>query len=369
MIRAYSKINSSNTDSIKLILSRFETILEIENNTEQILDDLKSKIDYNPEFWLISTEISTQNIAKILKKGVSKVIVDIQQANELKNIVSKRFFAIKLLGDLDNIRSIILANRSDYSTFYLDMNQAEFNPEDLLTLNNKFSNLEILIKGSSADSEFFDMKTENKIFSQIIDFTNKEEEVNEIFINSVMFPSNLVPTVVVDEYDRFLMLAYSNQSSLSVALDEGFGTYFSRKQGSIWKKGETSGNVQELINVRIDCDNDTLVFKVKQKNNACHLNNYSCTGLKNSAIFDTYESLNRKIQSKDPNSYTVKISKDEANLKAKIKEEALEVINYIDVDNLVWELGDLLYFLMVLMATKEVKPYDLINELKGRIKD
>jgi len=91
-------------------------------------------------------------------------------------------------------------------------------------------------------------------------------------------PDGLWPTVIVDEHDRSLGLAYSNQLSVHRALAEGQGIYWSRKRG-LWKKGESSGDSQQLISMCVDCDRDTLKFKVKQQGDGfCHLKTHSCWG-------------------------------------------------------------------------------------------
>ena len=91
-------------------------------------------------------------------------------------------------------------------------------------------------------------------------------------------PDELWPTVVVDQYDRALGMCYSNLESLTAALDEGRGIYWSRRRG-LWRKGETSGAQQQLLSITPDCDRDTLRFKVTQSGAGfCHLATQSCWG-------------------------------------------------------------------------------------------
>ena len=98
-----------------------------------------------------------------------------------------------------------------------------------------------------------------------------------------------LPTVVQDvDTKQVLMLAYSTAESVRKALSTGIATYFSRSRNKIWVKGETSGNTQKLLSARFDCDRDALLFKVKQKGNACHLGRYSCFGDKEFTIEDLY---------------------------------------------------------------------------------
>lgn len=87
----------------------------------------------------------------------------------------------------------------------------------------------------------------------------------------------LVPVVVQDmNTKKVLMVAYANEEALKKTLDTGFAHYYSRSRKKLWKKGETSGNLQKVVSVYIDCDGDTLLYEVEQKGVACHTGNYSC---------------------------------------------------------------------------------------------
>jgi len=176
----------------------------------------------------------------------------------------------------------------------------------------------------------------------------------------------LVPTIVQELNGDVLMLAYSSPESLRYALEKGAGTYYSRSRQKIWVKGEESGNTQELIRVRYDCDRDTLLFTVRQKGGACHTGSYSCFDERNFNLLELYEVLRSRIESGNESSYTYRTASDESKIMAKIAEESQEVINYTDRRNLVWEIGDLTYFLLMLMAKKGIEPDEIIKELRGR---
>lgn len=89
--------------------------------------------------------------------------------------------------------------------------------------------------------------------------------------------SGLLPVVVQDgETQDVLMLAYANKEALQLTEETGFAHYFSRSRNALWKKGETSGNLQKIISVRLDCDGDTLLYKVSQKGAACHTGEKTC---------------------------------------------------------------------------------------------
>jgi len=194
--------------------------------------------------------------------------------------------------------------------------------------------------------------------------------LSEAFISVLDFKknSNLVPTIVQDDTGQVLMLANSTRESLKRTFATNKATYYSRSRERLWTKGEESGNLQKFIKARYDCDRDTLLFTVKQKNVACHTGSYSCFGNKEFGLQELYEVLRDRIENPRQNSYTSKIAKDEKKIMEKIREEAEEVINYKDKNNLVWELADLTYFLTVLMAKKGITPQDVKNELWRRRK-
>lgn len=179
----------------------------------------------------------------------------------------------------------------------------------------------------------------------------------------------LIPTVVQDvDTKQVLMLAYSNKESLKKSLKEGKATYFSRSRKELWTKGLTSGNTQELINAKFDCDQDAILFKVKQKGPACHLGRYSCFEDKDFSINELYELLLDRKDNLPEKSFTTKLFKDDFFLKRKIMEEAFEVVNFGEGDGLEWETADLTYFLLTFMAKNGITPQDIVNNLTSRSK-
>ena len=193
----------------------------------------------------------------------------------------------------------------------------------------------------------------------------------EAFIDSLDFSKSagLIPTIVKDEQGNVLTLAYSNRESLLKALEMRIGAYFSRNRGKLWIKGETSGNIQELIEIKTDCDRDALIFVVKQKGNACHLNQYSCFQEKKKFDLEAlYNKIKSKMDSYDENSYTKKLVADKELLKRKLIEEAAEVITAKNKKELIWECSDLIYFLLVIMAEAGVIIKDIERENERRDK-
>lgn len=201
-------------------------------------------------------------------------------------------------------------------------------------------------------------------------YTGKINPV-EAFIELIDFEkcNGLVPTIVQDvKTKQVLMLAYSNKESLRKSLTEGKATYFSRSRNEIWTKGETSGNTQELVNAKFDCDADSILFKVNQKGNACHLNRFSCFEDKEFCINELYDLIVDRKEKMPEKSYTTKLFKDEFYLKRKIMEEAFESVNFEQGDGLSWESADLMYHLLVFMVMHNVSFDDLVNNLSSRTK-
>lgn len=181
--------------------------------------------------------------------------------------------------------------------------------------------------------------------------------------------NGLIPTIVQDiETKQVLMLAYSNKESLRKSLKDGLATYWSRSRNELWTKGLTSGNIQELISAKFDCDQDTLLFKVKQKGAACHTGRYSCFEDRDFCINELYNLLLDRKAKLPENSYTTKLFKDEFKLKRKIMEEAFESVNFELGDGLEWEASDLAYHMLTFMALHNVTPQDIINNLASRTK-
>ena len=196
-------------------------------------------------------------------------------------------------------------------------------------------------------------------------------DLKEAFIANLDFEKQggLIPTVVQD-YDtkQVLMLAYSNKESLMKTFESGLATYYSRSRKELWTKGLTSGNTQEFITARFDCDFDSLLFTVKQKGNACHLERFSCFEDKNFCIKELYNLLLDRKEKLPENSFTTKLFKDEFYLKRKIMEEAFESVNFEQGDGLEWEASDLTYFMLTFMAKYGVTPEDILSNLASRTK-
>jgi phosphoribosyl-AMP cyclohydrolase / phosphoribosyl-ATP pyrophosphohydrolase len=185
----------------------------------------------------------------------------------------------------------------------------------------------------------------------------------------------LIPTIVQDIEGNVLTLAYSSKESLAKAVENNQGWYFSRSRAKLWKKGESSGNTQELLDIKTDCDRDTLLFIVKQKGPACHLKTYSCFGELAFSLTKLWLVLRDRKENPKDDSYTSSLfthRKGAVNkLSEKFGEEAIELILAAkdnSRDNTIAESADVLYFLLALLAEKDIPISEVLAELKKREK-
>ena len=189
----------------------------------------------------------------------------------------------------------------------------------------------------------------------------------------------LIPAVVVDtETKKVLTVAYMNEESLRISVEKGLTCFYSRSRQKLWLKGETSGNVQHIVSITADCDRDALVVEVRKEGPACHLGTDSCF---NEVIFEgeeppafQYQDLmemlvGRKENPKEGSYTTYLFSKGMDKMLKKIGEETTEVIisaKDSDKANTIYEIGDLMYHVMVLMIEMGISLEDIKKEMASR---
>ena len=186
----------------------------------------------------------------------------------------------------------------------------------------------------------------------------------------------LVPAIIQDAKTKtVLMLGYMNKEAYDKTTKTGKVTFFSRSRQCLWTKGETSGNFLELVDIMVDCDNDTLLVKVNPTGPTCHKGTDTCWGEKNEAnplLFLTFlqDFINIRHEEMPEGSYTTSLFKDGVNRMAqKVGEEALEaVIEACNGTNgrLIYEGADMIYHLIVLLTSKVLRIEDLAKELQVR---
>lgn len=181
----------------------------------------------------------------------------------------------------------------------------------------------------------------------------------------------LIPTIIQDiNTKQVLMLGYSNQQSIAKTKKTKKITFYSRSKKRLWTKGETSKNYLRFKKMQWDCDKDTILMLADPAGPTCHKNNsknYSCFQADPDFSLNLLEEiLTSRRNSQPKKSYTAKLLKDEQLIKAKILEEAIEVIEETGKQRLVEESADVIYHLMVLWQKKNISLDDIEKELKKR---
>ncbi len=199
----------------------------------------------------------------------------------------------------------------------------------------------------------------------------------------------LIPAIVQDSNSgEVLMLAYMNEEALQKTLETGYAHYYSRSRQKLWKKGESSGNVQKVEEILLDCDGDTILLKVAQTGAACHTGCKSCffTNLQSGIVTskpiqnpdEIYEDIVDRLyhvilekKDDDPTkSWTAKLfSKGENTILKKVAEEAAEfcfAIKDKDEGEIIYEGADLLYHALVALAYSGIHPERIKSELRRR---
>jgi phosphoribosyl-ATP pyrophosphohydrolase/phosphoribosyl-AMP cyclohydrolase len=212
-----------------------------------------------------------------------------------------------------------------------------------------------------------------------------------IRLSAVRFGADgLVPVVTQESRSGdILMVAFANQDALDRTLSTGLAHYFSRSRGTLWQKGETSGHIQRVTEVRLDCDGDTVLYRVEQTGPACHTGTHTCFSTVLSGAGGPRGS--EAVQEEDPGghllsrlagtiasraaqrpegSYTAQLlAGGVAKASQKVGEEAVEVVvaaNSEDDERLASEAADLLYHLLVLLQARGVPLDAVLRELESR---
>lgn len=198
----------------------------------------------------------------------------------------------------------------------------------------------------------------------------------------------LVPAIIQDADTRqVLMLGYMNREAYEKTLAEGRVTFYSRTRKCLWTKGETSGNFLEVVSIKIDCDQDTLLIRVHPAGPVCHTGTDTCWGEENKGFAPVEHSMSenpllflselqdfieKRHQEMPEGSYTTSLFRDGLNRMAqKVGEEALELVieacNGTD-ERMIYEGSDMLYHLIVLLTSKGLRIEDMAQELLERHK-
>ena len=186
----------------------------------------------------------------------------------------------------------------------------------------------------------------------------------------------LVPAIIQDAMTRkVLMLGFMNEEAYQKTQETKHVTFWSRSRNTLWTKGETSGNFLNLVDIKIDCDNDTLLVQAHPDGPTCHTGTDTCWGEENDAnpllfLTELQDFINKRKEEMPEGSYTTSLFNKGINkIAQKVGEEALETV--IEATNgtnehLVYEASDLLYHLLVMLTEKGLRIEDVAAELQKR---
>ena len=186
----------------------------------------------------------------------------------------------------------------------------------------------------------------------------------------------LVPAIIQDADTRqVLMLGYMNREAYEKTVSEGRVTFFSRTKQRLWTKGETSGNFLQVVSIKNDCDEDTLLIRVHPVGPVCHTGTDTCWGEENTTnpllfLTELQDFIEKRHEEMPEGSYTTSLFRDGLNRMAqKVGEEALELV--IEACNgtnerMIYEGLDMLYHLIVLLTSKGLRIEDMAKELQER---
>jgi phosphoribosyl-ATP pyrophosphohydrolase/phosphoribosyl-AMP cyclohydrolase len=303
------------------------------------------------------------------EKDVLNLITDNELSFILAPFESDIFY---ILDKFDGIPAIIGCNDISHDTFEASIETLT----DILSRDRIYGATGAVISGISYDF----MKAKHELKQAGIETNTFESAIpfSEFKLNS----EGLIPVIVQDyKTDEVLMLAYMNEESYNLTVRTGRMTYYSRSREELWTKGETSGHFQYVRSIEIDCDNDTLLAKVKQIGAACHTGNKSC--FYRNLISTEYAETNplkifnqvmaiiedRKLHPKEGSYTNYLFDKGIDKILKKCGEEATEIViaaKNPDPEEIKYEISDFLYHVMVLMALKDVTWDDIVKELANR---
>lgn len=194
----------------------------------------------------------------------------------------------------------------------------------------------------------------------------------------------LIPVITQNYYTgKILMQAYANKEAIEETLKSGYATYFSRSRNALWKKGETSGNYQKIMDIKVDCDEDSIIYLVVEEGPACHTGEESCfyrnLNLEKDSkpvpfeiLHKLYEKIQERKEAMPEGSYVASLFKKGSDkIIQKVGEEAVEAVIALknkDKDEIVYETSDLLFHLLIALVDAGVKLSDIEEELLKRYK-
>jgi len=323
-----------------------------------------------------TTPLDIDLVAGWLDEGMEKVIVPLAWVKELTGIIpSERLI---LLLDIGNVSAVSDKVRNGVSGVLLKTPSINF--DFISSVSKFFSGSEIYVLSDSASSlpTLANIRELRSIGATLIlpenqltlDSTSSSKlNIADAFLAPIVSDRSdgLFPTVVSSHTGQTLGLVYSSIESVKESIISGKGVYQSRKHG-LWRKGESSGATQDVTRIRLDCDSDSLEFRVIQHGAGfCHLNRQSC--FSESTGLPALEGvLKSRLQSAPEGSYTKRLFNDADLLRSKIMEEADELCKATTKEDVSFEAADLLYFALTKCIAAGINFADIERSLDRKAK-
>ncbi|KAK3073990.1 trifunctional histidinol dehydrogenase [Teratosphaeriaceae sp. CCFEE 6253] len=336
----------------------------------RLLKDSVGRLDL---YLNVSTLESAQDIVDLLDAGAAKVFVasgQVEALRQVSNLDSSRVvyhptvgadeaedqlqgtgYGLYLQGvqDVDAVGSILQAMGKSRSAVYVskqDMTEAEATKLRVLDAVPIVPSRQLTVAEEPASGAI-------RVASLLLAQTKSDRA------------DGLFTTLVVDEQGVALGLVYSNEESVAESLRSGRGVYWSRKRG-LWRKGDTSGDWQQLVRIDTDCDSDCLRFIVRQQGTGfCHLLTATCFG-QYRGLSKLQKTLQSRKRSAPEGSYTARLFNDSKMLNAKIMEEASELCEASSKEDVAAEAADVLYFTLTKATAAGVTLEDIERNLDGK---
>ncbi|MDE6254039.1 MAG: bifunctional phosphoribosyl-AMP cyclohydrolase/phosphoribosyl-ATP diphosphatase HisIE [Lachnospiraceae bacterium] len=402
-LRNGEAVNNNNTNAVALCESLCDNgadelyiIDESDSDKEHdinigIMKQIASAVDIP---MLIGGNIKRlEDVKKYLYAGGAMAVLDMSKDSNIALIkaASDRFGAEKIAVYAENADIADYSWKENGASLIITSKYADTTILPVLTLNNIDDSKKTL--EFARDTGAYGV-AQNVADSVDIDFMQIKESLKTSGVNVNTFESSMkfsdfklnsdghLPVVVQDyKTNEVLMMAYMNEEAFNTTIKTGRMTYYSRSRKELWVKGLTSGHFQYVKSLTIDCDNDTLLAKVKQIGAACHTGNRTC--FFNTLVKKEYDDTNplevfndvfnvildRKANPKEGSYTNYLFDKGIDKILKKVGEEAAEILiaaKNPDPEEVIYEISDFIYHAMVLMAEKGISWEEITRELARR---
>ena len=395
-------VNYANNDADEIFIYNYSKEDKDKESLYSIARELTALVE--TPFILGLRAANLEDIKKAIYTGAHKVMIKLAVLDDMELIkeASDRFGKDKIIVEVDDISEVTEGDLSDelerLGAYGMMLKHLELTDKIKTAINN--ANQPVYIRDSLTNNDIYELISIDNVDAVLTNYFEnksiitakralKEQGISiNVFQSSISFDDfklnsdGMIPVVVQDyKSDEVLMVAYMNKDAFENTLNTGKMTYYSRSRKELWLKGETSGHYQYVKKLMIDCDNDTLLAKVKQIGGACHTGNRTCfyRQIAGKEYIDTnpYNVLNdvydvimdRKVNPKEGSYTNYLFDKGIDKILKKCGEEATEIViaaKNNDKEELKYEISDFMYHMMVLMADAGLDWTDIMNELSHR---